>query len=1525
MGFEMEVEGAVYHREKQGSSTADALDAALQNLLQGISAAVASHSSDNNEEDQQAACTKLIRLAAATHSALTLHGRTVELSTPNNEHRDRFRNVGRSIWMTIRSHPVVFSDAKQLHNKDKASAGGFIRAIAARLILMDGIRTHNLMIPSVIDSCSSEIVDVDEEGDEDDAHKQTTSARRYACSTDELEFGLKCFSRSGRALLQNANDSDLDSCLAAYSTLELANQCWKALVKSCGDDSDEEELQQRLNQNLEEAFDAAALLPDAASLVNASTPPSNQHGEANNNDPKAHGAESSSISTNERVTLKQLKMIGTPDHIVTLLQNLDELVSSHSMDQRNNTNQVAMIQRFIPTLARAAYKHGNRFARLSSHLCSRACLRVSLAATDVGLAAIRSHCEKSDDDNALRVQEQELLVVSKECFYVLAHVCEALGKHIEGHKCLDRIEVYVDEQKARDESLYNQAMEKVSASGSVTDVGLLADPRALDKQDIQTRAQTARARAKMTEYRERANLSFSRIMLYQHQLPAHYQAEATRINVNVDSNDRNEIEERIDIQIQRLIELSTKFLGSNTNTATQEHNGGANRNNNNNCGLNINACNNSVMDLTLTACRLVRVRRLMACTIDVPTGCGGDISQCNPYDAMLERYGPQHQQHLMVVLDHLNAVLSACHEVRRRIFVDNDDADDNDAMNEDEGRNPGADNVNNSNEGNAGVGAGAGADADGVGSYSVGIRSLDMIGVEVAESVLSSLQANLLVCSPLSNKQQHINQQEAAPEHDNDNNGIDKSMMRLNSTNAIAIANAAANDVSLLPSNYANVHNNALPILEQARTQLARAVALYRTLPCTHGITAQYAEMLVNILDLHKNSSNVLSATTDVANHNGIDSSCNMDNEEAAAEATAIRAYALTQSGSLVGGLNAARAAWKRHISIHNFVVLFHCAVLSDSDASNHHQKRMMSSNSALVELDEAMRQLQAQGSVATGNFKTEANDAILRVCPTLAQSALGSGNKIMLLGVQQRWVSLLVDRLIVLLKDDGNDRSAAAIWNQDIEDAEEICLFSLLRAYLVQYEEVILANSGNNGKLLHVSRGHSFQVLDRTLASVQALMKRLRDFRWDNNCNLTANKGDGNMRNGDNENKGDLLIWEQNSVQRRVGTHADCVWLAEQTWNIAVQMSNSGLKSAASSLFRKAHDFALLSEEECGQRLTRGYLDGDENKYNTDVDFGTLFTSDETLTARASELSSEFSAHCLLLSVANAVDAIYSSKNVSTNSDCDDPNTEKACADESLPACICQCRSEFVATAGKDEQKREANEKMDRVIAWLALRTMVELGNDALISNGLEGTLSKVVVAEPDDASHLYLCAKRAQVNKMWDSCKILLRALSNHLVKNSMSTVNVSTGGKDKGDTYTITLGDIQKKLVQLASSVNETVQAFENIAVSDKKKSISIYNQDSINWFTIEAYNRGINLMFMGDILNAERLLAIALNLLPNCGKEVECHAGEMRLAYHRAVEKKNALRGFVTNAAAFGGDAQGFASDDAISLFHFMPSA
>ena len=70
-------------------------------------------------------------------------------------------------------------------------------------------------------------------------------------------------------------------------------------------------------------------------------------------------------------------------------------------------------------------------------------------------------------------------------------------------------------------------------------------------------------------------------------------------------------------------------------------------------------------------------------------------------------------------------------------------------------------------------------------------------------------------------------------------------------------------------------------------------------------------------------------------------------------------------------------------------------------------------------------------------------------------------------------------------------------------------------------------------------------------------------------------------------------------------------------------------------------------------------------------------------------------------------------------------------------------------------------------------------------------------------------------------------------------------------------------------------------------------ALYSQECINWFAVESYNQGINLLFLGEVTNAERMLATALNFLPSCGREVECHAAEMRLAYHRAVERKNDL--------------------------------
>ena len=79
--------------------------------------------------------------------------------------------------------------------------------------------------------------------------------------------------------------------------------------------------------------------------------------------------------------------------------------------------------------------------------------------------------------------------------------------------------------------------------------------------------------------------------------------------------------------------------------------------------------------------------------------------------------------------------------------------------------------------------------------------------------------------------------------------------------------------------------------------------------------------------------------------------------------------------------------------------------------------------------------------------------------------------------------------------------------------------------------------------------------------------------------------------------------------------------------------------------------------------------------------------------------------------------------------------------------------------------------------------------------------------------------------------------------------------------------------------------------------------LYLQD---YFTIEAYNKGLNLTFLGDIANAERLLICALNLLPWCGKEVQSHTSDMNKAYQGVLNKKNDLPASTFNVLSlFGG--------------------
>lgn len=128
-------------------------------------------------------------------------------------------------------------------------------------------------------------------------------------------------------------------------------------------------------------------------------------------------------------------------------------------------------------------QHGNRFARLSDFASSQEALRIALQATDRCLEKIRreisiekknnSKSEHLNVSNAsicrsLRIQEQEMLVVSKECFFVLSHVCQALGKKNEAQKYLNRIEKYIDEQGQRDDDIFSETMYQLNKTASLS-------------------------------------------------------------------------------------------------------------------------------------------------------------------------------------------------------------------------------------------------------------------------------------------------------------------------------------------------------------------------------------------------------------------------------------------------------------------------------------------------------------------------------------------------------------------------------------------------------------------------------------------------------------------------------------------------------------------------------------------------------------------------------------------------------------------------------------------------------------------------------------------------------------------------------------------------------------------------------------------------------------------------------------------------------------------------------------------------
>lgn len=440
----------------------------------------------------------------------------------------------------------------------------------------------------------------------------------------------------------------------------------------------------------------------------------------------------------------------------------------------------------------------------------------------------------------------------------------------QAHKCLDQIEVYVDDQKKRDDELYSKVMEHLSVSVSDDTAGLpiVSGPRALDKQDIRSRAQAAHARSKITQYRERANLAFSRTMLLHHQCDSHEGAESRDVY--------NGIEERLDHEISRLVDLSAKFLGNNDPIATE--------------------ADTSVFELALKACRFTRVRRLTQNIMRTQDDKGNVASSANPYDLMFLKHDKKRGKFLVVAIDHLNAVVSTCHEVRTRTFAEFGENIDNGMLFA----------IiciyHSSNILFTDIYFQKNSADNSILMDSVGVRSLDLVAIQVAENVMSSLESIW--------NEKYLNAGKS------------------DSTSILPV-----NVIEGVPS------ITLMSLAEQAKIQYARALALYRTLPSSHGLTAQYADILLKTLK-------IISQYDEGTNQHDDPTVIQM-----MAEVIGIKAYALSSSGSFVSGLNSARLAWKsaceatsspilnktvtgkeidNSCKVHNLVVLFYCSIRQD-------------------------------------------------------------------------------------------------------------------------------------------------------------------------------------------------------------------------------------------------------------------------------------------------------------------------------------------------------------------------------------------------------------------------------------------------------------------------------------------------------------------------------------------------------------------------------------------------------------------
>ncbi len=353
----------------------------------------------------------------------------------------------------------------------------------------------------------------------------------------------------------------------------------------------------------------------------------------------------------------------------------------------------------------------------------------------------------------------------------------------------------------------------------------------------------------------------------------------------------------------------------------------------------------------------------------------------------------------------------------------------------------------------------------------------------------------------------------------------------------------------------------------------------------------------------------------------------------------------------------------------------------------------------------------------------------------------------------------------------------------------------------------------------------------------------------------------------------------------------------AEQIWNIATYImkkdcadtdEQSKRRFNAAMLYGKSHDFALLSEEEYGETLTKGHLDFEN--FDTKPYREKMFNFTSSVNIASFDICSEFTAQCLLLKVAHVIDDVNAKQDANKNRTIENMKDDKMYLSSAMN-CLVAAYTEMEVI------DIDINEKIQDQVPWLALSLMIALRDDEFCSStlsnrGLLMRLERTLHGNEDygnenaqratSLAKVIHFASRAECHGMNESAKNLLCLYAN--VEGNVSSKPIS-------------IGLVQRKIISFASRVEEVVHVFKSVydqvrsssSDGDSPSHMSKYEIEDIDYFVVEAHNRAVTLLHIGDYINAEKLLTIALNLIPHGGKEVACHATEIRKLYRGVIQR------------------------------------